>query len=54
MDVVEPGAILDVADGQLDDGVVTVEGVDVDGVAVQVGDEAWWRQSGHSRCWQRR
>ena len=38
-DVVEPGPFFEVADGEFDDGVVAVEPVDVDGVAVDVGEE---------------
>ena len=35
----ESGAFFEVADGELDDGVLAVERVDVDGVAVEVGEE---------------
>ena len=38
-DMVESGAFFEVADGELDDGVVTVEPVDVDGVTVEIGEE---------------
>ena len=37
--VLEPGAVFEVADGELDGGVVAVELVDVDGRQVEVGDE---------------
>ena len=39
--MVESGAFFQVADGELDDGVVTVEPVDVDGVAVRSVKKAW-------------
>ena len=38
-DVFETGAFFEVADGELDHGVLAVEGVDGDGVAGQVGEE---------------
>ena len=38
-DVVESGAFFEVADGELDDGVLAVERIDGDGVVVEVGDE---------------
>ena len=38
--VLQPGAFFEVADGELDAGVGPVEGVDVDGGAVEVGEEA--------------
>jgi hypothetical protein len=38
-DVFEPGALFEVADREFDDGVLTVELVDVDGGAVEVGEE---------------
>ena len=37
--VLEPGAFFEVADGELDGGVVAVELVDLDGGQVEVGDE---------------
>ena len=37
--MLEPGSLLEVAYGQFDAGVSTVEGVDLDGGAVQVGEE---------------
>ena len=38
--MVKPGAFFEVAYGQLDAGVLTVERVDLDGGAVQVGEKA--------------
>ncbi|HSH61287.1 MAG TPA: hypothetical protein VK988_16925 [Acidimicrobiales bacterium] len=35
----EPAALFEVADGELDGGVVAVEGVHLHGVAVEVGEE---------------
>jgi len=37
--VVHARAFLEVADGQLDGGVVAVEGVDLGDIAVEVGEE---------------
>ena len=50
-DLFESGAFFSVADGEFDDGVVTVEPVDVDGVTVEVGQEGVVTPSGHSRSW---
>ena len=38
-DVFEPGAVFEVADGELDGGVLTMEPIDFDDVAVEIGEE---------------
>ena len=43
-DVLEPGAFFEVADGELDDGVMSVELVDLDGVPSRSVRNAWWRR----------
>lgn len=45
------GPLLEVADGQLDRGMVPVELVDLHRRQFNVGDERMWRQLGHSRSW---
>ena len=41
----------EVADRELDGGVVAVIGVGDEGRDRAVGREAWWRQSGNSSAW---
>jgi hypothetical protein len=43
--VAQSGALLEVADGQLDHGVAAMIGVQLDGGAGPVGTNAWWRQA---------
>ncbi len=37
--MLQPGAFFEVTDVELDHGVVAVEGIQADGVAVQIGEE---------------
>ena len=38
-DVLESGPFFEVSDGEFDSGMLTVKGIDVDGVALEIGDE---------------
>ena len=49
--MLEAGAVFEVADGELDGGVVAVELVDGDGPRATLVMNAWCRQSGHSWAW---
>ena len=49
-DVAEHCTVFEVADGELDDGAVAMEPVNVNGVTVQVGEEGVMTPPGHRRC----
>ncbi len=48
--MVKAGAGFEVEDGEFDDGVAAMKGVEGDSIAVEIGQQPW-RQSGHRRYW---